>query len=515
MDSPWESVSKARPSTTSNEAAWRRTHLAFGFSLLLWVAFYSSSLQTMVRAWLDTGTYQYAFLIYPIVIWLVWSRRRITAVQPLNQSWWAVGGILGASLLWLLGELVSVNVVQHFAIVAMLPCLVLAFYGRHVARSLMFPLGYMFFAVPWGNFLVGPLRTVTARMSVHLLQLSGAVVFLSGHLIEVPVGSFEVADACSGIKFFIATTALGALYAYLFYHSWRRRLIFIFAALIVPIIANGFRVYFTILIGQTFGMQYATGTDHMVFGWQFFGTVLVLLFLAGWYWRQEPVSVVPDAAEPIRAASWSEALALAIAALVALLSGSISASAMAPGALRTSAARFWPAQSLTVDNDTVSAGFSGTPLGTRYTNADVSLQATYRQGDIPVAVYIAQYLGMPKHGHEVLDYSNRIYAKRWRVHARRKKVVDGRPVTQLDLRSGPQQTIVWYWYQVDGRAVTSPVAVKLLQLWERIKGSPLSAAVVCLSVPLTVGSSINVERALSVFYRRHYTRMRELLNASS
>lgn len=512
MSSPDGSVRDASQAIDSTKTAWHRAHVAFGFFLLLWAVLYSSSLQTMVRAWWDTGTYQYAFLIFPIVVWLVWSRRRVTAIQPLAFTGWAIAGIAGASLLWLLGALVSVNVVEHFSIVAMLPFLVLACYGRHVAKSLMFPLGYLFFAVPWGNFLVGPLRTVTARISVRLLQLSGATVFLNGHLIEVPVGSFEVADACSGIKFFIATTALGTLYAYLFYRSWRRRLIFILAALVVPIIANGLRVYFTILIGQTFGMQYATGTDHMIFGWQFFGSVLVLLFLAGWYWRQDPVSATPDMTPPIPTVPRSKTPVVAIAAFIGLLIGPIGAGVMAPAAPRMVVAKHWPARSLERDHTTVTVGTQGASVGTRFTNADAYLQATYRQGDLPVSVYIAQYYGVPQHGHEVLDFGNRIYGKRWRVLGQQARVVQGRPVTQLDLRFGSRQILVWYWYQVDGAPVTSPVAVKLLQLWERVDGSPSQAAVICLSSPATVNSSVPTERVLHAFYERNFMPIRKLLD---
>ena len=104
-----------------------------------------------------------------------------------------------------------------------------------------------------------------------------------------------VADACSGVKFFLACGALGCLYAYLMYQRWYKRVLFVLLAAVVPIIANGFRVYFTILIGDTWGLKYATGTDHMIFGWQFFGTVLGLLLLVGWFFRDPLVLVKPPA----------------------------------------------------------------------------------------------------------------------------------------------------------------------------------------------------------------------------
>lgn len=512
MNSVGGSARDDRQATVNVASVWRRAHVTFGLSLLLWAVLYWPSLQTMVRAWRDTGTYQYAFLIVPIVVWMVWTRRRVTATQPLSPAGWAVLVVAGASLLWMLGALVSVNVVEHFAIVAMLPCLVLACYGRYVAKSLMFPLGYLFFAVPWGNFLVGPLRTVTARISVRLLQLSGATVFLNGHLIEVPVGSFEVADACSGIKFFIATTALGTLYAYLFYRSWRRRLLFVLAALIVPIIANGLRVYFTILIGQTFGMQYATGTDHMIFGWQFFGSVLILLFLAGWYWREEPLPSRSAKLTEMKGLPYPRIKFVAAITFVALTIGPIIAFAITPGSVPVAAGHQWNIKRLGPGKVTaVSPGDD--PLGDGFGNADDYLHALYHQGGVPIWVYIAQYRGLPQHGHEVLDYPNLIYPKHWSLSSERDLLSDKRPVRQLYLQHNFRHWLVWYWYQVDGRAATNAAAVKILELWQRIAGATSPrAAIIRLATPVSGNRRRAASQVLTDFYDKHYSNIVQLLH---
>jgi exosortase len=138
--------------------------------------------------------------------------------------------------------------------------------------------------------LVGPLQDITAHFAVRALELTGTPVLLNGREIITPSATWMVEDACSGVRFFAACTALGCLYAYLMYQRWWKRVLFVALAAVVPVIANGLRVYFTVLIGETWGMHYATGTDHMVFGWQFFGTVLVLLLLFGWFFRDRLVA---------------------------------------------------------------------------------------------------------------------------------------------------------------------------------------------------------------------------------
>ncbi len=283
-------------SRTMDNAGGRRmlSHALFGLLLLSYVLGYRSTLETLVGVWAGDGTFQYAFLIVPISVFLIWSRRREVAACDFAPSMVGLLLVAAMALLWLTGELVGVQLMQHFAVVALLPALVLAIYGVSVGRALLFPLLYLFFAFPWPVAgLTALLQQITAEFSVRVLQLTGFTTVLQGVLIETPFGAWHVAEACSGIKFFIASLALGALYANLFYCSWRRRLVFMLFAFVVPIVANGFRVYFTVVIGEVFGVQYATGTDHLIFGWQFFGTVLLLLFLIGWRWRELPPQETP------------------------------------------------------------------------------------------------------------------------------------------------------------------------------------------------------------------------------
>lgn len=277
------------PSTSVDGAVLQtRLHLAFAATLLVWLVVQAPTYISLVSTWARTGTFQFAFLIFPICAFLAWGRRSwLTRVsgEPCLPALWLAAAL---ALLWLLGAILGINLAQHVAAVAILPVWVTVFYGPPVVRVLAFPLGYLLFAIPFGNFMVGPLQTVTAHLAVAALSLTDVPVLMDGHFIDTPASAWHVAAACSGVKFFVATIAFGVLYVHLFFTSWRRRLIFLACCAVVPVVANGLRVFFTILIGEHYGLQYATGTDHLVFGWQFFGTVLVLLFFAGWPFHQPP-----------------------------------------------------------------------------------------------------------------------------------------------------------------------------------------------------------------------------------
>ncbi|MGL1269245.1 archaeosortase/exosortase family protein, partial [Vibrio parahaemolyticus] len=76
--------------------------------------------------------------------------------------------------------------------------------GPEVVAGLLFPLGYMLFLVPFGDEMIPFLQTITARLTMVLLALAHIPATLDGVFITTPAGYFEVAEACSGVKFLIA-----------------------------------------------------------------------------------------------------------------------------------------------------------------------------------------------------------------------------------------------------------------------------------------------------------------------
>jgi exosortase A len=157
-----------------------------------------------------------------------------------------------------------------------------ALLGPRVAAGLLFPLGYMLFLVPFGDEIIPMLQAITARLAVALTHLSGVPAALDGVFNDTPGGLFEVAEACSGVKFLVAMVALGTLVAHLCFARWKRRAALMLAAVLVPVLANGVRAWGTIYIAQSQGIAFAAGFDHIVYGWIFFALVMAAVLGAAW-----------------------------------------------------------------------------------------------------------------------------------------------------------------------------------------------------------------------------------------
>ncbi len=269
----------------TNSHPWRQAGIFTGIFILLLVSVYWPTVWSMVAIWIRSETFTHGFLIVPISAWLIWQKRsELLAISP--KSWLLpVFLILAAGFVWLVAALVDVLVIQQLAVVAILILGVVAIIGLDAAKQILFPLLFLFFAVPMGEGLVPSMMEFTATFTVKMLQLTGIPVYRDGLYFSIPSGNWSVVEACSGVRYLIASIALGCLYAYLNYSSYKKRFIFILVSALLPIVANGLRAYIIVMLGHWSGMTLAVGVDHLIYGWLFFGLVIFMLFSIGAKWR--------------------------------------------------------------------------------------------------------------------------------------------------------------------------------------------------------------------------------------
>ena len=243
----------------------------------------------MAHQWWNIDTYSHILLILPILAWLVWIRRdEVARVEA--RGWWPgfLWCLLGLAICFV-GRSADINLIAQLGVIVAFQGATFGIVGLRVGLILAFPLAYMFFLVPFGDEIIPPLQYVTAEMATALTRFSGVETVADGIHIDTPAGLFIVAEECSGVKFLVAMVALGVLVAYSCFASWKRRMLFLLACVIVPIVANGIRAWATIFIAQYVGAEAAGSFDHIVYGWFFFGIVIALVLGVAWRWfEREP-----------------------------------------------------------------------------------------------------------------------------------------------------------------------------------------------------------------------------------
>jgi exosortase A len=240
-----------------------------------------------IGVWESSTAYNHCWLVLPVALWLAWTRRdRLVGLRPAPLPAAALLG-LPAAAAWFAAERLGIMEGRQLALIGMVWALFLAVLGWRVFRAMAAPLAYLIFLVPFGAFITPVLQDITARIIEIGLSFMDIPHFVDDLIIEIPAGTFFVAEACAGLRFLIAALAFGALYALMMFRSPGRRLIVMMLALVVPIIANGFRAFGIVLLGHYLGSAEAAAADHVIYGWIFFSVVILLLILAGLPFRED------------------------------------------------------------------------------------------------------------------------------------------------------------------------------------------------------------------------------------
>ena len=246
--------------------AWRHAAWALGLGLAALLAVFWQTAWSAVSTWSSSDTFGHCFLIIPAAGYLAWRRKSALLPVPPEATLWGLVLLVPAATGWLIGELSGTLVIQQFALVAMAQSLIWTVLGHRAARILAFPLFFLFFAVPFGEFLIAPMQDFTAHFVVRALRMTSMPVFVDGWMIYIPSGSFHVAEACAGVRFLISTIALGFLATDLLYRSIWRRLAFVALAVALPIVANGFRAFGIVITAHLSDFEIAAGADHVTYG---------------------------------------------------------------------------------------------------------------------------------------------------------------------------------------------------------------------------------------------------------
>ena len=436
----------------------------------------------MFAIWWDVSTYNHILLIPFILGWLVVQRQeQVARIAPITWS----GGLLpllGGALLWILGEAGGFNFFRHLALIVMLQSSVLALLGWRVSLALLFPIAYAFFLVPLGEEMVPALQTITADMSMVMLGWAGIPAHIEGVFISTPTGYFEVAEACSGVKFLIAMLAYGVLVAHVCFKSWPRRIAFVAVSVIVPIIANGIRAWGTIYIAHYSSNDFAAGFDHIFYGWIFFAVVLVIVMALGWRFFDRKVT------EPFLDEKTVEALAhdqqcnnKASKPVLALVAAFLF---LPVGWTFLATSEAAPIQTdLTmpvIDGWTMVEYRPLAPWKPQADGANATAFMRYQRAAAAVDVFVAVYDGQEE-GREVSGYGQGALdpASDWAWASNAAPVANGRAVNIL--APGPVGREVLTFYVVGNTVTGSNLQVKLETMKARILGQPLPAAVIIVS----------------------------------
>ena len=306
----------------------------------------------------------------------------------------------------------------------------------------------------------------------------------------IPSGSWSVVQACSGIRYLMASVMVGTLFAYLNYRTNRKRWAFVGVAILTPLVANWLRAYMIVMLGHLSGNRLAVGVDHIIYGWVFFGIIMLAMFMIGARWSDpdaEPVLASTQGNEPA-APPGRVATALVAALLLIALPTGIRAQAARAGA---------HGEPSLVAPQLAGETWTAEPLASwkpHFKSPAGSLHGRFEPaaGGAPVGVFIGYYRDQ-HYGRQLVtsvnDLVNDEEDKEWSRTASGLAEVDAQTWRTGELRGQALNQVtgggslaprlrVWQVYWINGRPFTSDWQAKLYGAWQSLLGHGDDAAVI-------------------------------------
>ena len=474
----------ALPIPQSARSCWAWHLGALSGLIVFIIALFWFDVWNAVSVWWIYETYSHCFLIIPISAWLIWRRRDIIAQLTPVVAPKALFLAPPVMLLWLVGNFATINEFRQFAVVGFLEIATLTLLGPAVFRAILFPALYLFFLVPFGQYLIPPMQGFATWFTDAGLSLLGVPHYTEGTTIELTNGRFEIAEACAGLRFLIATLALGVLFAHISYCKWYKSALFLVACIVVPLIGNGLRCLGIIELAHLTNNEIATGADHIIYGWIFNTAILLVLMLIGLSFRDLHVS-----AEPMRRQG-------ALQSNVSRFPVAVAAVATATLVSIGPAFAMWHDQRPVSVNPEVLTDRLNLPGWTEKASgswhpafgADSVLMTTFVvwPNEKPIDAAIA-YFARNRPGRSLIATTNHVWDDQW--HETESRALTARfgaePVrlNEAIIASASEQRLVWWTYWMDNQFTTSATTIKLLELKTALSGNE-AAALIAFSTPI-------------------------------
>jgi exosortase len=431
-----------------------------------------------VHVWSHSQTYAFAWIVLPVVGYLLWhNRAHLGEVRP-TFSFWALAPAALAAALWLAGELANIAVVREFALVASLCSIVLAAVGARAFRSLLPYLALWFYTVPAGDVLLEPLKTVAVGFVRAYTAILGIPFEHDGFSMLIAGKRYIIIDDCAGLGYAIAGSFIGLVFGLLIYRRLWRIAAFALIGGIAGVASNALRILTIITY------DYLAGSQLSLRQHGYFEAPAVLLAFGGLLFvfsrlsaaaTQERDSRTDDATH---ASAWARVMATGLTTLpIVLVSASsldAESTAPAPLVLPTEAAGWASRETAPIDwHPRVS------------TPGVESLTATFSKEARAVMVFVAQssstrekLSGAALDLAGSLDWLPAVEERMVACDAQRCLQIEHRELLKREVK---QVRHLYVAYVTGAGIVATPLAFRLGRAWALLTGRGDSGRVVALA----------------------------------
>jgi exosortase len=163
-------------------------------------------------------------------------------------------------------------------------------FGTRAFQRALFPLCFLFWMVPFPEFVLNPivrlLQEGSATSARLLFAIAGVPVVHEGTLITLPGLTVEVARECSSIRSSLMLVVTTMVLAQMLVHSVWRKLVVIAVAIPLSVAKNGLRIFVLAMLTTRVDRSFITGRLHHQGGIIYFLIALAVVLGLIWILRR-------------------------------------------------------------------------------------------------------------------------------------------------------------------------------------------------------------------------------------
>jgi exosortase D (VPLPA-CTERM-specific) len=478
------------------------------------LAFFAPGLAYLWQEW-QTPEYSHGPLI-PLISGYLFLRqlKTVPAHTGVVSDRWPGAVLMGVGLLiGAAGILGRIDQVIAYGLILWVGGLVLTSFGWKRGRGLWPPVVHLAFMLPLPGLFYWKvsiaLQFISSELGVAIIRLMDISVFLDGNIIDLGVWKLHVAEACSGLRYLFPIMSFTYIFAVLYQGPIWIRAVLLLAAIPIAVVMNSIRIGFIGVIVNSYGIEHAEGFMHFFEGWVvFLLCILAMIGLARAMQRLSgdrrsfaevldlDLSGLGEMAARVRDIRPSGALVgMSVVFAVATIVMHSPLVRPTPPEIEREPFALFP-RALGPEGEwrgTLRPDLS--PAIAEILKADDYFSAGYvRPGAAaPVDLFIAWYRDQTKGGIHSPEIC--IPGSGWEMSAITQTeimVETGSqsmmiPVNRAIIQKGLERQLVYFWFELSGRRLTSDYAAKAWLVWDALRHGRTDGALVRLITPMPAG----------------------------
>lgn len=217
--------------------------------------------------WQGDPDYSAGQLVPPIIVYLLWARRRELSALPIRPCWSGLLVLLFSQVVRSAGIVLSFGSLEHLSLFLAVFGTVLFVLGWPVTRKLIWIILFMALMFPLPRRVHGlvalPLQNFATTSAVFGLEILGYLVVREGNVLWPSERTgVAIAEACSGLRMLTSFVIVAATLAFIVRRPGWQKAVLVLSSMPVAILANTLRLIATVILFDSVGSEVADRFFH-------------------------------------------------------------------------------------------------------------------------------------------------------------------------------------------------------------------------------------------------------------